>query len=136
MTAKISIKKSIISLYIFPPLVLFAGWGSVRDNAVIFIRQDAVELAIATALSALLLTIGFLINHLILMAKILKAGAIIYIFYIPFLLIFDSDWSDFSWSLTLLILLTIVFYSFPALVTYSIASSIIKDVNHQTENSL
>ena len=122
-------KKQLVSLYLIVPLILLMGWFSVRDNEEILIRRDALEGSIALGISALLLTIGHITERLVLSAKILKVGAILYIGFILTRLTFDCDWSNFSWWLIPLGLLATVFICFPACVAYLIASAIIKEAN-------
>ncbi len=122
-------RKNIASLYLMIPLILFLGWVDMRDNVDVLIRKDAIEISIAVAISALLLTIGFLTERLVLSAKILKIGAILYIAYIVMRLAFDFGCSDFTWWVIPLGLFTAVFFCFPAFLTYSIAHDITKEAN-------
>lgn len=111
------------------PLSLFMGWVSKRDNVDVLIQKDFLEVSIAVAISAVLLTVGFLTKRLVLSAKILKIVAILYVGYIVTRLVFDFDWSNFTWWVIPLGLIITVFFCFPSFLTYSIAHDIIKEAN-------
>ena len=116
----------IYSLYLMIPAVLLFGWFAARDSSHEFIRQDSIEMAFALGTSAIILTIGHLTNRLIESAIFLRSIAVIYVVYLLARVIYSSLSVDFSWWSIPLSFLALLLMSIPAVLTYLLASDIIK----------
>ena len=122
-------KKEILSLFLFVPIILLFGWFAARDSQYETIRGDCVAGAYAVGISAIILSIGLYLNKIVLAANVLRYGSLVYIVSVLAILCYQYNWSQFKWWTLPLGLFILGILSIPACLVYYIASDTIKSAN-------